>query len=182
MEALEFYQYDDELWHIGDGCNQKVTEDSSVVKFMIVSIRERYPEAYARLSEVYKKSVQNVPYYQYLIVNRFCRCNFGSLDPSTMDVDSRGGFHFEKVPCPLRGECPHEGVICCPKFNSKLSDAELRVMRLVYGGMTNDQISAELFISPHTVKNHIKSVYLKLNIHEKAEFIRYANDNNLFND
>jgi len=31
------------------------------------------------------------------------------------------------------------------------------------------------------VKNHIKSVYRKLGIHEKSEFIRYANKNNLFN-
>lgn len=182
MNEMEFYIYDDELWCMYGGKNEKVDEGSDIIKKIIVSIREQYPEAYKALSENYKKHSLNVPYYQYLMVNRFCRCNFGNLDPSTMDIDNRGGFHMEKVSCPLRGECQFEGVICCPKFNSNLSSAELRVMRLVYDGMSNDEIAGELFISPHTVKNHIKSAYLKLGIHQKAEFIRYANDNNLFKD
>lgn len=182
MEEMEFYQYVNELWCISGGRNEQVTENSEVVKRMISLIREQYPEAYKTLSEIYKKHSLNAPYYQLLIVSRFCRCNFGLLDSSSPDVDARGAFHMEKVSCPLRGECLFEGAICCPKFNSNLSSAELRVMKLVYDGMSNDEIAGELFISPHTVKNHIKSAYLKLGIHEKAEFIRYANDNNLFKD
>ena len=46
----------------------------------------------------------------------------------------------------------------------------------------NDEIADRLYLSPHTVKNHIKSVYIKLNIHEKSEFIQYAHKNNLFKD
>ena len=58
----------------------------------------------------------------------------------------------------------------------------MRVMKLVYDGKSNDDIADSLYLSPHTVKNHIKSVYRKLCIHEKSEFIRYAHNNNLFND
>ena len=54
-------------------------------------------------------------------------------------------------------------------------------MKLVYKGVSKEEIAEQLYISPYTVKNHIKSVYLKLGIHEKSEFIQYVNNNNLFN-
>ena len=80
----------------------------------------------------------------------------------------------------MRGECAYEGIICCPKFNSNLSPAEKRVMKLFYDGRSREEIASDLFLSPETVKNHIKNSYFKLGVHEKAEFIRYANINHLF--
>ena len=184
MKGLEFYIYDSELWCLrADGRNEKVTEqDTNLVRDLLEVIREQYPEAYKALSEHYKKSALNVPYYQYLMVMRFVKCNFGNLDNTQQDVDLFGRLHFERVPCPMRGECPFEGVICCPKFNTKLSDAEMRVMRLVYHGLDKAEIASQTYLSPHTVKNHILSVYRKLDIHEKAEFIRYAENHNLFTE
>lgn len=52
----------------------------------------------------------------------------------------------------MRGECKYEGVICNPQFNSRISDAEMRVMHLVYDGLDNDEIADRLYLSPHTVK------------------------------
>lgn len=80
----------------------------------------------------------------------------------------------------MRGECALEGIVCMPRFNSTISDGEMRVMRLVYQGLDIPAIADQLYLSPNTIKNHIKSVYKKLGIHEKADFIRYANNNNLF--
>ena len=184
MENLEFYILDNELWCLcPDGRNEQVTEhNTELVREILSKIREFYPEAYKDLSKWYQKSAANVPYYQYLMVNRFCRCNFGKLDNTKKDIGRNGVFNFERVDCPMRGECPHENKVCCPSFNSNLSDAELRVMKLVYDGCDNDEIADQLYLSPHTVKNHIKSVYAKLGIHEKSEFIQYANKNNLFKD
>lgn len=184
MVGLEFYIFEGELWcKSDDGKNQIVDESQTeLIKSVLYEIRECYPGAYKALMKEYQKSSLNVPYYQYLIVKRFCKCNFGKLDGTRFDIDMSGRFNFEKVECPLRGECRHEGVICSPKFNSKLSDAELRVMKLVYQGAGKDEVAEQLYISPNTVKNHIKSVYLKLGIHEKSEFIRYAESNNLFNN
>ncbi len=182
MDELEFYIYGNELWcHFGDGRNEVVTEnDTHLIQPLLETIREQYPAAYKALEKEYQKSAGNVRYYQFLIVRRFCKCNFGKLDTTKIDVEHSGRLNFEKVDCPLRGECKWEGVICSPVFNTKLSDAELRVMRLVYNGMSKEDIAAQLYLSPHTVKNHIKSVYCKLGIHEKSEFIQYANRNNLF--
>ena len=63
-----------------------------------------------------------------------------------------------------------------------MSVAELRVMKLVYEGLGKDEISERLFISPNTIKNHVRSVYAKLGIHEKSEFVKYVKENDLFNN
>lgn len=183
MNDLEFYIYDNELWCIfPDGRNEKITEGSELVKPILEAIREFYPEAYADLMKWYQKSSARVPYFQFLMVNRFCKCNFGNLDNTKKDINRKGLFNFEHVQCPLRGECTHENIVCNPKFNSRISDAEMRVMKLVNDGMSNEEIASELYLSPHTVKNHIKSVYLKLGIHEKSEFIQYAQRNHIFDE
>ena len=181
MEGIEFYIYEDKLWAMfQDGTSKEIEEsDTELIQSMIETIKEQYPEAYNALNRNYSSSSPNAKYFQFLIFRMFCKCNFGKLDSTKVDVEN-GRMNFEKVECPLRGECQFEGVICNPKFNSKLSDAELRVMKLVYQGRAIDEIASTLFISIHTVKNHIKSVYCKLRIHEKSEFIRYANQNNLF--
>ena len=182
MDGIEFYIIESELWcHYADGRSKVVTEDDTeLISQLLELIREHYPLAYKALEKEYQKSAGNVKYYQFLIARRFCKCNFGKLDTTKIDVEPSGKFNFEKVECPLRGECKCEGVICLPTFNTKLSDAELRVMRLVYEGASKEDIAEQLYLSPHTVKNHIKSVYCKLGIHEKSEFIQYANRNNLF--
>lgn len=184
MKDLEFYMFEDELWCLSpDGSNKPVTDkDIVLIKSILDRIRECYPDAYNALMECYQKSSQNIPYFQYLMVRRFCKCNFGELDNTSRDIDKKGGFNFERVKCPMYGECKYEGVICGPKFYSSISDAEMRVMKMVYEGANNEEIAEKLYLSPHTVKNHIKSVYIKLGIHEKSEFIQYAHKNNLFKD
>lgn len=182
MEKLEFYIYENELWcKYADGRNEVVTEQSTeLIQYLLERIREHYPEAYKALEKEYKNVAFYVPRYQFLMVRRFCKCNFGKLDPTKLDVETSGEFNFEKVDCPLRGECKFDGLICMPKFNTKLSQAELRVMQLVYEGASKEEIAERLYLSPNTVKNHVKSVYCKLGIHEKSEFIQYANKNHLF--
>lgn len=150
MNGLEFYIFEDELWCMfPDGGNKPVTDkDTALVKDVLEHIRECYPEAYNALAECYRRSSQNIPYFQYLMVNRFCKCNFGELDNTSRDVNRQGWFNFERVRCPMRGECKHEGIICSPRFNSRMSDAEMRVMRLVYGGLANEDIADRLYLSP----------------------------------
>ena len=43
------------------------------------------------------------------------------------------------------------------------------MLRLVAGGKDNDEIARELYISPHTVKNHISSILLKLEVSNRIE-------------
>lgn len=181
MKAIEFYIYNKELWSICDGENKIVTEhDTELIGMMLNKIMHLYPDAYKALSNEYKKSSLNVPYYQYLMVRRFCKCNFGNLDNTKSDIDLKGNFNFECVSCPMRGECINEGVICNPKLNTKLSDAELRVMKLLYEGNSPIDVASLLYLSPETIKTHYKSVYRKLNLTGLADFVKYADVNHLF--
>lgn len=182
--GIEFYTFDSELWfRKDDGTAKALTEsDTEIIQPLLSIIRERYPSAYKALEHEYSKSALNVMYYQFLIVRRFCKCNFGNVDTTRIDIDGTSQFHFEKVDCPLRGECKFDGVICCPTLNTKISEAEMRVMKLVYKGMTKEEIAEMLYLSPNTIKNHIKSVYCKLGIHQKSEFVKYAQINNIFNN
>jgi DNA-binding CsgD family transcriptional regulator len=97
-----------------------------------------------------------------------------------IDMDAQGNFKFEFVGCPLRGECKHDGIICNPRFNSRLSNRELEVMQLCADGLRDDEISERLFISLNTVNNHRKNSFKKLGVHSLAEFVRYANANHIF--
>lgn len=150
------------------------------ISCMIQRISESYPEADKAMRENYKASADSLYYYEFLIVRRFLKCNFGDYD-NVLDFDQET-FKFEFVSCPLRGECKFDQVICNPKFNSNLSTRELQVMKLFHSGMNENQIADKLYISINTVLNHKKAAFRKSGSHTMAEFITYANRYNLFRD
>ena len=76
--------------------------------------------------------------------------------------------------------CRYENIICRPEFEHHISEAEMRVLRLWYQGLSKSEIAEKLYISPHTVNNHIRNAFVRLGIHEKAEFFRYAEINKLY--
>ena len=47
-------------------------------------------------------------------------------------------------------------------------------MVLLAEGVSTNQISEKLFISPKTVENHRSSIMRKLNLHSTYEVMRYA--------
>jgi DNA-binding NarL/FixJ family response regulator len=55
-----------------------------------------------------------------------------------------------------------------------LSDREREVVSLIAAGSTNREIAAELFLSPHTVKEYTSGVYRKLGVRNRAEAVKRA--------
>ena len=56
----------------------------------------------------------------------------------------------------------------------RLTERELEVLKLVARGMNNRDIAKELFISENTVKNHIRNILEKLQLHSRMEAVVYA--------
>jgi DNA-binding CsgD family transcriptional regulator len=57
---------------------------------------------------------------------------------------------------------------------SGLTKSELDVVRLVAQGLTNRQTAERLFLSPHTVSNHLRHAFTKLGITSRVELARLA--------
>ena len=61
-------------------------------------------------------------------------------------------------------------------WRKELSDREREVCDLVSRGYTNEKISESLDISETTVKTHLRNIYSKTNIHDRANLaIRVLN-------
>jgi len=63
-----------------------------------------------------------------------------------------------------------------------LTDRELEVLRLVARGCANKEIAKELFISENTVKNHVRNILEKLQLHSRVEAAMYAMRRNLLDE
>ncbi|MEV5749181.1 AAA family ATPase [Actinoallomurus sp. NPDC052308] len=57
-----------------------------------------------------------------------------------------------------------------------LTDTERNVATLAAQGLTNPQIATQMFISPHTVKFHLRQVFRKLDVGSRVELARLAAD------
>ncbi len=64
-------------------------------------------------------------------------------------------------------------------MNSKLSNREKQILKMIALGNTSKDIGDELFISWKTVEKHRGNIMKKLNIHNIAGLTGYAFNNNL---
>lgn len=61
-----------------------------------------------------------------------------------------------------------------------LTSREREILGLLRAGNTNRQIAAQLFISPETVKWHMRKVFSKIGVKDRLEATLYARENNIF--
>jgi len=50
-----------------------------------------------------------------------------------------------------------------------LSEREIDVLQLIAEGLTNQKIAARLYLSPNTVKAHVRSIFGKLGINNRTQ-------------
>ncbi|HET6908545.1 MAG TPA: response regulator transcription factor [Mycobacteriales bacterium] len=58
-----------------------------------------------------------------------------------------------------------------PMLFPELSDREREVLQLIARGKSNSDIARELVVSPKTVRNHVSSIFTKLQVSDRAEAI-----------
>ena len=58
-----------------------------------------------------------------------------------------------------------------PDFE-QLSGREREVARCLLAGLPTKGVAADLGISPHTVRNHVKAIFRKLDVHTRLELMR----------
>lgn len=180
MKKVEFYNSPDgsvvekpfgEPFFVYDQSCKAITDE------MIAKIRNLYPEAFKALAELYSKSERNKDFFEFRIVHRFIRCNFGEFDALSYDINTAGALCIEDVRCPLRGECLMEGVICKPRLQTELTNREREVALLLGQGLTNSEIAEELCISPFTVRRHIATIKERSGLKHTAQIrVKFANE------
>ncbi|HSR33073.1 MAG TPA: LuxR C-terminal-related transcriptional regulator [Anaerolineae bacterium] len=60
-----------------------------------------------------------------------------------------------------------------------LTERELEVLRLLAAGLSNKEIGETLFIAPSTVKQHLKNIYGKLEVHSRTQAVVRGRELNL---
>jgi DNA-binding NarL/FixJ family response regulator len=55
-----------------------------------------------------------------------------------------------------------------------LTERERQILQMLAEGKRNDDIAAELFISPQTVQTHVRNILGKLRVHSKLEAVAFA--------
>ena len=66
-----------------------------------------------------------------------------------------------------------------PNLGDDLSAREIEVLALLVEGLSNDEIAEQLVISPSTVKSHVRHIYSKLQVANRAEAASVAVKKNL---
>jgi DNA-binding NarL/FixJ family response regulator len=61
-----------------------------------------------------------------------------------------------------------------PDSMAVLTERELEVVALVAHGLTNDEIAAELVLSPATARTHVSRAMVKLQARDRAQLVVFA--------
>ncbi len=85
-----------------------------------------------------------------------------------MSIDQALDYALEGI------ELPPTVPVVDPLQGAGLSAREVEVLRLIVDGMTNQEIAASLFISQHTVANHVGSILNKLGLESRTAAAAYA--------
>ncbi|MEN3778824.1 response regulator transcription factor [Priestia megaterium] len=136
------------------------------VKIVVITVSDDITDLFDAL----KKGAQG-----YLLKNLQSEVWYDYLRAFALDEVSMS----KEIAFQILKEFPQETSIKKP--DTPLSARELEVLQLVAKGLSNRDISAQLFISEHTVKSHLKNILSKLHLENRVQLTSYAFQNGLMN-
>lgn len=69
--------------------------------------------------------------------------------------------------------------LALPQADYGLRNREKEILQLLVEGLTQKQIAARLYLSPHTIDGHIRNIYAKLQVHTRTGAVAKALKENL---
>jgi DNA-binding NarL/FixJ family response regulator len=58
----------------------------------------------------------------------------------------------------------------------KLTPREVEILELIAKGLNNREIGEQLFLSLHTIKNHVHKILQKLQVSRRSDAVKYAHE------
>jgi LuxR family maltose regulon positive regulatory protein len=77
-------------------------------------------------------------------------------------------------------EVPHPPLATSQPLIDSLSDRELEILQLIARGLSNREISEQLFLALDTVKGHNRNIFAKLQVKRRTEAVARARELGLF--
>lgn len=161
--SIEFFIDTDKLKAITNGSVIDFTQLSfSGIKILQQAI-DSNPEVKLHLFDMH-------PNDKYKRLEQFVKCRFGGLDYQA-DMSTDGLQDGEFWPCPLRGSCASEGVLCkSVQFNGqRLDTKDINLVQQLATNNTNEVIAEQLSMPMGSLHLAKKKLYRKLGIQTKQE-------------
>lgn len=115
------------------------------------------------------------PQYQQSYLN-YCRHSLPLLKQCLLEQQQKGLYFNEVLLQRLEQRLQPTSA---PERSSLLSDREIDVLLLIRGGAKNIEIAEQLHIAVSTVKTHINNIYTKLEVRNRIEALRKAEEQGL---
>jgi ATP/maltotriose-dependent transcriptional regulator MalT len=86
-----------------------------------------------------------------------------------------GAFFTDATAPGLGASAPHGGAPAgASVLVEPLSKRELELLALIAEGLSKQEIAERLFLSPHTVKVHVRNIYSKLDVSSRTQAVARA--------
>ena len=143
---------------------------------------------FAQAERFFRDDVPTVHHAWLLLLLALTRSRRGRLDDAARTLDEAriviAGLPDVGILAPLgeavqdelerrRGRVADGEVLALP------TDAEMAVLRFLITDLSAREIAGELFLSPNTVRSHIRSIYRKLGAQSRTEAVARATSMNL---
>lgn len=166
-EGVEFFVYNNELHCLTGGKSYIFKDFPARVLNVLENDMLRHPDAIKALA-----AWENLSYDDQ--IRQYGMCRFGNFD-SDPDFDADGNAHYtEYFDCGLRGQCRHEGKLCCSikVENGHLTRQQIEILKRI--DKPYKLIADELFISEETVSSHIQNIQKSTGLRSKTEMAVFA--------